>query len=692
MTRLAPSARLAGAALAATALAGAAAAQPHAVASPDGRTTVTLSTEGGLRYAVARDGRPLVHPSRLGVVLSDGDTLGARARVRSATRAARDQTWTQPWGETERVRDHHAELRLALEEEDGRRMDLVVRAFDDGVGFRYEWPAQPGLGAFEIVEELTAFRLAGDPTAWFTRAQEENRYEYLTERMPLSRSANLMHTPLTLGWGEVESDAGGPYVAVHEAALVDYAAMSLRRAGRTALQAHLTPWSTGVAVYARAPHVSPWRVLMVGDAPTDLVTNTVVLNLNEPNALGDVSWAEPGKYVGIWWGMHLGLYSWGTGPTHGATTERTRAYVDFAAEHGFDGVLVEGWNVGWDGDWIATGTEMDFLTPTDDFDLEGLAAYARARGTRLIGHHETSGNGPHYESLMEAAYALMERLGMRAVKTGYVDFSMSYPSLDAPGADRAEDSPATTYEWNYGQAYVRHFQRTVEAAARHRVALNIHESVKDTGLRRTYPNLMTREAARGQEYNSPGGGGNGPDHVPHLAFTRMLAGPMDFTPGIFALDAEGPDANHVPTTLAGQLALYVVLYSPLQMAADLPENYAPHPDAFQFIKDVPADWSKTVALEGRIGGYVTIARRDRASDDWYLGAKAGGSARTTDVALGFLDAGRTYTATLYRDGEGADWRTNPLAYAVETRTVTAADRLAVPLAPGGGLAVRFVAN
>ena len=622
--------------------ASAAGAQPYTVASPDGRTVVTVGAGDVLTYSVDRDGRPLVRPSRLGVVLSSGDTLGVRPAVLSSETADHDETWAQPWGEVEAVRDRHRQLRLATET-GGRRMDVVVRAFDDGVGLRYEWPEQDGLGAFEVVDELTEFAVAGDPAAWFIRAQEENRYEYLYEAMPLSRSANLMHTPMTVQWED------GPVVALHEAALVDYAAMSLRRTGRTTLQAHLTPWSTGVAVYARAPFRSPWRVLLVGDAPADLVANTVVLNLNEPNALGDVSYARPGKYVGVWWAMHLGEWTWGTGPRHGATTEHARRYVDFAADHGFDGVLVEGWNAGWDGDWLATGTRMDFLTPTPDFDLEGVAAYARQRGTRLIGHHETSGNGPHYESEMDAAYALMARLGARVVKTGYVDFSMSYPSVEAPGA-----APDTTYEWNYGQAYVRHYQRTVEAAARHGIALNIHESVKDTGLRRTYPNAMTREAARGQEYNSPGGGGNGPDHVPTLAFTRMLAGPMDFTPGIFDLDATGPQANHVPTTIAGQLALYVVLYSPLQMAADLPENYAPHMDAFQFVKDVPVDWAETVGLEGRIGDFVTVARKDRQSDDWYLGAKTDGDARTTDVALDFLDPGRTYTATLYRDADDAD--------------------------------------
>ncbi|MEM6328354.1 MAG: glycoside hydrolase family 97 catalytic domain-containing protein, partial [Bacteroidota bacterium] len=536
--------------------------------------------------------------------------------------------------------------------------------------------------AFEIMDELTEFRIAGNPATWYIRAQEENRYEYLYEQMPLSRTPHLVHTPLTMQWPE-----GGPVVSIHEAALVDYAGMSLQRVGRTALKAHLTPWSTGVAVYAEAPHRSPWRMVLIGDAPGDLVTNYTMLNLNEPNVLGDVSWAEPGTYIGIWWAMHLGEWTWSQGPTHGATNENTRRYIDFAAEHGFDGVLVEGWNVGWDGDWTANGDVFSFTEAYPDFDLDGLAAYARERGTRLIGHHETSGSAPNYEPQMDAAYALMHRLGVRSIKTGYVDWSMNFPRRDGPGVADGE----TVYEWNYGQYMVNHYQRSVEAAAKHQIALNIHEAVKDTGLRRTYPNLMTRESARGQEYNA-WSEGNGPDHVPTLVFTRMLAAPMDFTPGIFNLDGTESRTINVPTTLAGQLALYVVLYSPLQMAADLPENYEPHLDAFQFIKDVPTDWEDTRVLEAQIGDFVTIARQDRHSDDWYLGAKTDADARTMDIALDFLDPARTYTATIYRDAADADWQTRATAYEIETRTVTASGRLSIPLAPGGGLAVRFEAE
>jgi alpha-glucosidase len=652
----------------------------QSVSSPDGllQATVTVDADGVPRYEVAYDDEPLVLPSRLGVVLGGGDTLGVGMRIADAATATRDETWTQPWGEVETIRDHHNELRVTFEEVDGaRRMDVVFRVFDDGVGFRYEWP--DALGAFEIMDELTTFRFPGNPTAWWIRAYEHNRYEYPYEQSPLTRAAYVLHTPVTMAY------AGGPYVALHEAALVDYAAMQLRRVGPTAFQADLTPWSTGVKVYAEAPHRSPWRTILVGDTAGDLVTNYVVLNLNEPNALGDVSWVEPGKYVGIWWAMHLDKWTWGSGPRHGATTEHARAYIDFAAEHGFDGVLVEGWNLGWDGDWTQNGDIFSFTEPYPDFDLEGVASYARERGTRLVGHHETSGHAPNYESQMDEAYALMNRLGVRVIKTGYVDWGMGFPRVDGPGVAPGD----TVMEWNTGQYMVNHYARSVEAAARHRIALNVHEPVKDTGLRRTYPNLLSREGARGQEYNANWGGGNGPEHIPTIVFTRMLSGPMDFTPGIFDLDGEGPYTNHVPTTLAGQLALYVVLYSPVQMAADLPENYEPHLDALQFIKDVPVDWADTRVLEAEIGDHVTIARKDRASEDWFLGAKNAADARTVDVALDFLDPGRAYTAEIYRDGAGADWASNPLDYVIETRDVEAGQPFRVDLAPGGGLAVRF---
>ena len=664
---------------------------PVDVASPDGRivTTVDVSDDGDLRYAVAFDGRTLVEPSPLGVVLGGGDTLGVDVAVVNVDTTTRDRTWTRPWGPQREMRDHHREARIQVQERspndrEPRRMDVVVRVFDEGIGIRYVWPEQPGLGAFRIEDELTAFRFPDNPTAWWIRAYESNRYEYLYEETDLSDAGYALHTPLTLAFpGANGTPEAGPHMAVHEAALLDYAAMSLRRTGPTAYEADLAPWSTGTKVYATAPFQSPWRTLLIGDTAGDLVTNPITLNLNAPSVIDDPSWIETGTYIGIWWAMHLGEWTWSSGPRHGATTEHARRYIDFAAEHNFAGVLVEGWNEGWDGSWAADGADFSFTTPYPDFDLEAVARYARENGTRLIGHHETGGHPPNYEAQMDTAYALMNELDVKVIKTGYVNYGMNFPRITDDGVAR---------EWNYGQYMVNHYRRTLEAAAEHEVALNIHEPMKGTGIERTYPNLLSREGARGQEFNAPWGGGNGPDHVPTLVFTRMLEGPMDFTPGIFDLDAEGPRANYVPTTLAGQLALYVVLYSPIQMAADVPENYAPHEDAFQFIKDVPVNWETTRVLNAQVGDYVTMVRKDRDSADWYLGAKTDGTARTVNVSLDFLDAGTPYTAEIYRDGPDADWETAPLDYVIETRTVQADEQLSIDVASGGGLAVRFVAG
>ncbi len=619
-----------------------AAAQPLSVASPDGtlRVTFTLDGEAPL-YQVERLGRAVLNPSRLGFEFADAPPLGPGLVVADSARRSVDTTWTQPWGEQRLIRNRYNELRVLLEENEApsRQMAVVFRVYEGGLGFRYEWPEQAALDSLVVMDEQTEFALATEATAWHIPAYRRNRYEYLYTRLPLAE-IDTVHTPLTM---ETED---GLFLSIHEAALTDYASMTLARTDSTTLTADLVPWSDGVKVRATAPHHTPWRTIQIGDTAGDLLTDHLILNLNEPNALGDVAWAEPGKYIGIWWAMHLGQATWASGPEHGATTENAKRYIDFAAEHGFDGVLVEGWNVGWDGDWLENEQGFSFTEAYPDFDLEEVARYAREQGTRLIGHHETAGAIENYEAQMDTAFALYEDLGVRSVKTGYVDFGQD---IERTGADGD-----TLYEWHHGQYMVRHFQRVAETAAEHRIAINAHEPIKPTGLRRTYPNFMTREGARGQEYNSPGGGGNGPEHTTVLPFTRMLAGPMDFTPGIFDLDATGEGANHVPTTLAKQLALYVVLYSPLQMVADLPENYEARPDAFQFIKDVPADWDTTLVLHAAIGDYVTLARKDRNSQDWYLGAITDGIGRTLTAPLYFLEPGQPYVAEIYADAPDAD--------------------------------------
>ena len=651
------------------------------LASPDGRITAEIwSEDGAPRYRVMFDGEEVVAESRLGFRLLEGPNLEDGMVLAATETASHDETWEQPWGERREVRDRHEEVLAVFEGEDDPAYGFSVRmrAFDDGIGFRYE-VSNPERAEHAITDELTELALPYESDAWWIEAGGYNRYEYLYRETPL---ADVMraHTPFTARLPE-----DGPYVSIHEAALVDYSGMWLDQRREGVLEAELAPSHDSVPVRVGSEFKTPWRTIQIGDAPVDLANSDIILNLNEPNVLGDVSWVEPGKYVGIWWGMHLDVMTWGSGDRHGATDENTREYIDFAAENGFDGVLVEGWNLGWDGDWFSNNEIFDFTTPYDDFDLEGLAEYARERGVRLVGHHETSAGVSNYEDQMEDAFDLYERLGVRQIKTGYVDDAGEVTRRDADGIIR--------YEWHDGQFMVNHHQRVLEAAAERRISINAHEPVKDTGLRRTWPNAISREGARGMEYNAWGVPPNPPEHEAMLAFTRMLSGPMDFTPGIFDLTFnETEDDPRPQTTLMKQLATYVVLYSPIQMAADLPENYAAHPDAFQFIRDVPADWEESIALQGGIGDFIVFARQERGSDDWYLGAATNEDARDISVPLDFLEDGRTYTARIYRDGADAHWEDAPYEYEIEERAMTAEDTLEVRLAPGGGAAVRFAAQ
>ena len=649
------------------------------VASPDGRNVVELSLngEGRLAYRVARDGKPLVADSRLGFILRNGRQLLRNLKLESQSSRASDSTWEQPWGERRFVRDHYNELRATFVEtdHDHRRFDVVFRAFDDGIGFRYRFPRQPKLGLVEIADELTEFSIARPATAWWIPAFQWNREEYLYQRTPLEEVPTVQ-TPITLRTED------GTHLSIHEAALVDYAGMNLARTEGRTLRAALTP-GDGAKVVRRTPFDTPWRTIQIADRAGGLVESDLILNLNEPNRLGDVGWFHPAKYVGIWWGMHLDVQSWATGPKHGATTENTRRMIDFAAAHGFRGVLVEGWNVGWDGDWFGNGWNFDFSKPTPDYDLPGLAAYAASKGVHLIGHDETGCAVSHFERQVPKAFALYQQLGIDAVKTGYV--------CDAGQIERQDSANGPVVrEWHEGQWMARHHQYVVEQAAAHHIAVDAHEPIKDTGLRRTWPNFVSREGARGMEYNAWGAPPNPPEHEANLVFTRMLAGPMDFTPGVLSLTGRG--GQEIQSTLAKQLALYVVIYSPIQMAADLPEHYAQHMDAFRFIEDVPTDWETSRMLNGEVGDYATIARKQRGGQDWYLGSVTDEQPRTLVVKLDFLDPGRKYEAQVYRDGDGADWHGDArFRFARETRVVTAADSLTLKLAPGGGEAIRFKA-
>ncbi len=646
------------------------------IASPGDVLAVTIESqhEGRLSYRVERKGQPVIASSRLGFLLGDGRLERNLELVGQSSRSL-DETWEQPWGERRLTRNHYNELRASFAERgNGRRFDVVFRVHDDGVGFRYEFPQQKAMTEAHIRAELTEFALARPATAWWIPAFEWNREEYLYQRTPL-KEVGTAQTPITL------RDDGGLHVSIHEAALVDYAGMNLARGEGDVLRAALTLSSSGAAVVRTLPFNTPWRTIQVGEKAGDLAESSLILNLNEPNAIGDVSWFTPAKYVGVWWSLHLETESWATGPKHGATTANTKRYIDFASANGFRGVLVEGWNPGWDGDWFANGWGFDFTRSTADFDLPALAQHAAGKGVHLIGHHETACAVSHYERQLPAALELYARNGVDVIKTGYV--------CDAGDIQRQDrEGGPVVREWHEGQWMSNHHLRVVQQAAAKRIAINAHEPIKDTGLRRTYPNWVSREGARGMEFNAWGNPPNPPEHEATLVFTRMLAGPMDYTPGILSL--KGRHGLPLRSTLAKQLALYVVLYSPVQMVADLPEHYAEHPEAFQFIKDVAVDWEESRVLNGEVGEYVTFARKARDSGEWFLGSVGDDHPHALDTALSFLDPGRRYRAEIYRDGDGANWRDKPFAFARETREVGNGDRITLKLAPGGGSAIRFV--
>ena len=649
---------------------------PVRASSPDGSVEVTLSLDGDGRaaYAVSRKGKPIIAPSRLGFLFTDVPKIDRSLTITGQETRDFDQTWQQPWGEWSQIRNHYREFQVRLRETKGlgRFFTVTFRIYDDGVGFRYEFPDQPNMHHANIAEELTEFAFAQDGTAWWKPAFLWNREEYLYNRTALS-SLGTADTPVSIKL------ADGTHVALHEAALVDYSGMAVSRTEGSTLRAQLTPGAGAPKVVKHGAWTTPWRTLIIADDAAGLYMSHLMLNLNEPNKLGDMTWFKPGKFVGVWWNMIKGEWSWARGPRHGATNEHVKQYIDFAAAQGIPGVLVEGWNVGWDGDWFGNGNDMDFAKPVEDFDADMLAAYAKKKGVRLIGHHETGGSASHYESQFDKAFKFAADHGEMVVKTGYVTDAGQIERVDADG---------TKYrEWHEGQWMSNHLIRVAEAAYKYRIAIDSHEPIKGTGLQRTWPNWVAREGMRGMEYNA-WGGKNPPEHEANIVFTRMLEGPMDFTPGVLSLTGEKGSA--ILSTEAKQLALYVVIYSPVVMAADTPENYAKHMAAFKFIRDVPTDWDETRVLNGEIGDYVTIARRPRGGQDWFLGAVGDEEARTVSFALSFLDPKKRYVAEVYRDGDDADYRTDKRhSIVIEQRPVTARDSMTLHLAPGGGAAVRF---
>jgi alpha-glucosidase len=639
------------------------------LSSPDKTVKVLFSlVDGKPQYLVTKKGKPVIEPSAMGFDLLERMDHHTSYKLLSAERSSTDERWEQPWGEFRYIEDRHNDLIVHLEEADGRKslMDIQFRVFDDGVGFRYSFPEQPNFDSVVIIDELTQFTFPEDHQVWWIPVHSENSYYESLYRKNRISETDTINTPATFETSE------GLYLAIHEANLTDYASMTLRKTNPKRYVSELVPWSNGIKVYAEAPFVSPWRTIIIGEKPGDLVTSTLMLNLNDPCKLDDISWIEPSKYIGIWWGMHLKKFTWGQGSNHGATTKRVMSYIDFASENDFDGVLVEGWNQGWDGNWSEDGTKFSFTESYPDFDLEKIASYAAMKRVRLIGHHETGGAVANYENQLEDAFALYHKYGVNAVKTGYVNKYLN------------------GNEWHDGQFGVRHYRKVLETAARYRIMIDNHEPIKGTGLQRTYPNLMTQEGARGQEYDAwSDDGGNPPSHTTVLPFTRMLAGPFDFTPGTFDFDYRVVEGTRVNTTLAKQLALYVIIFSPQQMASDLPENYGETP-AFRFIREVPCIWSDTKVLNAEIGKYVTMARKDWNSDEWYIGSITNKEPRTIDMDLSFLEENLDYRAEIYADGERADYITSPEPVKIFSQVVNSRMQMNLELAAGGGTAIRLV--
>ena len=609
---------------------------------------VGLSSDETIWYELDRNDKPVVRKSTLTLLDADGENLLRAQNDVSFSEDSFDNTWEQPWGEQRHVRDQNNELALMAS-----NFTIRFRLFDDGLGFRYELR---GEGDLTISKELTEFNVDTSSSAWWIPALGGNHYEHPYKRTKINEIATA-HTPLTI---ELPDKT---YLSIHEAALYSYGALNIVPT-EDGIVSNNTPLKSGNLAEVKLPFNVPWRTITVSETATGLTTSRIMLNLNEPSKIEDTSWIKPSKFMGIWWGMFIEHFTWETGPKHGATTANAFRYINAAKKLGISSLLIEGWNEGWDGDWTKNGDKMNLMKPTPDFDIHAITGYAKSQGVDIIGHHETSGNARHYEWQLPEAYDYYKHFGVRYIKTGYVS------------------SKFNNEEFHSSQVGVEHYQKTVEMAAERKIMLDIHEPVKGTGIERTWPNLMTREGVMGQEYE---GGAITPEHATVLPFTRCLAGPLDYTPGLFNLSGT---SRKVSSSLAKQLALYVTMYSPLQMVADIPEHYEGQP-AFKFIQDVPVNWETTIPLDGVIGDFFVTARKDRDSDDWYVGAVSDENARSIKIKLDFLSEHSNYLATVYRDTEETHWQTNPESHAIDHRRVSHGESLDVYLAPGGGCAVKI---
>ena len=636
--------------------------------SPDGKIQVIFDNSNSkLNYSVSYNENEIISKSKLGFDFKNQHSFDSILQIENFSIRTFDTVWEQPWGEQQFIREHYNELNICFTEkgDDKRKFSIIFRVFDDGIGFRYVFPKQDNLDYFEITNEKTEFNFSENTKAWWIKSFTKNRYEQLYQLTDIN-DVDTAHTPITI------ETSDGVYVSIHEAELTDYAAMSLAATKKNGFQCCLSPWSDGIKVKATAPHQTPWRTIQIAKTPGDLIASNLILNLNPPNVLGDVSWLKPMKYIGIWWGIHIGKWSFGPGINHGATTERAKEYIDFAFKNGFDEILVEGWDKGWPSDvWFDNGAELNFIKSAADYDLAEVQKYAKSKGVSIQIYHETMANTVNYLDQIDTAFNLLSDIGIQSAKIGHVGFKLDQK------------------EYHDSQYGVNYFRKVLKKAAEHKISVNFHEPIKATGERRTYPNMFSREGARGQEYNA-WSEGNPPEHTCILPFTRLLAGPMDFTPGIFDVNIKSRPYNRVKTTLAKQLALYVVIYSPIQMAADLIENYQNNP-AFQFIKDVPVDWETTKVIDAKIGDYVIVARKDKNNEDWYLGAITDENERVFKVKLDFLDSDKRYEAQIYRDADVADYINNSTAYEIDEKLCEKGEILECRLAKGGGMAVRFKA-
>ena len=669
------------------------------VQSPSKEIAVTfkLTAEGRPSYSVNYKNKPVIKESLLGIALKETEALETGFEITNTQNKSVDESWKPVLGEQSVIRNTYNQAIFSLlQKATGRKLDIVFKVYDEGVAFRYEFPKQDKLNYFIISDEKTEFNLAGNhKTFWIPGDYDSQEYVYNETKL-----SEIDNDKLNLNNGIAVKSIGGRYVVqsplmmksaeglylnIFEAAVVNYPVMHLDvNTSNFKIKSHLVPNAIGDKAYLQAPAVSPWRTIMVSDDARDIVGSKMILNLNEPSKIEDTSWIKPMKYVGVWWEMHVGVSTWDLSGTqdasqksvgkkpHGATTENTKRYIDFAAKHGFDGVLVEGWNVGWE-DWFGNWKEevFDFVTPYPDFDIQQISDYAKSKNVKMIMHHETSGSVANYERRLDRALNVMKKYGYPAVKTGYVG------KIIPRG------------EFHDGQSMVNHFNYVPQRAAEYKIMVNSHESSRPTGVSRTWPNYIAAEAARGNEFNG-WSNGNPPTHETILPFTRLLGGPMDYTPGVFEIKMSHYDASkteQVHTTLAKQLALYVTMYSPLQMACDLPENYERYADAFQFIKDVAADWEESKYLEAEPGDYLTVARKVKGSENWFVGAITDENPRNTTISLDFLTPGKKYKAIIYQDGKTAHWEKNPINYEIKTIEVTSKSKLKLNLAAGGGTAI-----